>query len=152
MNIWFREIDKTNYNECIELSLNEEQKLYVASNMFSLVQAAYERNFYPLGVYNDNVMVGFILYDFDDELKAWSMSRFMVDKKYQNQGVGNAALAKFIDFFIKKYGRIKLYTSAEVDNTVAISLYEKHGFEKKETFEYTAAGRTYREIRMVLKP
>lgn len=42
MNIEFRQIDRTNYNECIDLSLSEEQKKFVAPNMFSLVQAAYE--------------------------------------------------------------------------------------------------------------
>ncbi|MCY6356330.1 GNAT family N-acetyltransferase [Clostridium sp. ZS2-4] len=88
MNIEFKQIDRTNYNECIELSLNEEQKKFVAPNMFSLVESAYEPNLYPLGIYNDGKMVGFILYDFDVELDGWSMSRFMVDVKYQNQGFG----------------------------------------------------------------
>lgn len=151
MNIEFKQIDRTNYNECIELSLNEEQKKFVAPNMFSLVQAAYEPNLYPLGIYNDNKMVGFILYDFDDELNGWSMSRFMVDVKYQNQGIGKMALQKFIEFFINKYGNIQLYTSAEVDNQVAIALYEKFGFGKKEVFEYEAGGTIYKEVRMIVQ-
>lgn len=151
MNIKFKPIDRTNYNECIELSLKEEQRKFVAPNMFSLVQAAYEPNLYPLGIYKDNKMVGFILYDFDDEIKGWSMSRFMVDKKYQKKGIGKIALQKFIEFFKNKYGGIKLYTSAEVDNQVAIDLYEKFGFEKKEEFEYEAGGRIYREVRMSIQ-
>jgi diamine N-acetyltransferase len=151
MNIKFKQIDRTNYNECIELTLNEEQKKFVASNMFSLVQAAYEPDLYPLGIYNCNKMVGFILYDFDIELNGWSMSRFMIDVKYQNQGIGKMALQKFKEFFINKYGHIQLYTSAEVENQIAIALYEKLGFEKKEVFEYEAYGRTYKEIRMIVQ-
>lgn len=151
MNIEFKQIDRTNYNECIELSLNEEQKMFVAPNIFSLVQAAYEPNLYPLGIYNDNKMVGFILYDFDDELNGWSMSRFMVDVKYQDQGIGKMALQKFIEFFTNKYGHIQLYTSAEVDNEVAIALYEKFGFEKKEVFQYEAGGKVYKEVRMIVQ-
>ena len=85
MNIELRRIDRNNYNECIELKISEDQKRFVASNMYSLLQAAYEPNLYPLGIYKDNKMVGFILYDFDDELNGWSMSRFMIDKKYQNK-------------------------------------------------------------------
>ena len=54
MNIEFKQIDRTNYNECIELNLSEEQKRFVAPNIFSLVQAAYEPHLYPLGIYNDN--------------------------------------------------------------------------------------------------
>lgn len=151
MNIEFKQIDRTNYNACIELALNEEQKKFVASNMFSLVQAAYEPDFYPLGIYDCDKMVGFILYDFDDERNAWSMSRFMIDVKYQNQGIGKKALQKFKEFFINKYGHLKLYTSVEVDNRIAFEMYERFGFEKKEVFEYEAGGKVYKEIRMCVQ-
>lgn len=149
MNIDFKEIDRTNYNECVDLKISEEQKRFVASNMYSLVQAAYEPNLYPLGIYKDNKMVGFILYDFDDELNGWSMSRFMIDEKCQNQGIGKVAVQKFLEFFVDKYGHQKIYTSAEVDNIIAINLYEKSGFEKREVFEYESSGVKYRELRMV---
>lgn len=149
MNIEFKVIDRSNYNECIELKTSEEQKRFVASNMFSLVQSAYEPNLYPLGVYKDNKMVGFILYDFDDEINGWSMSRFMIGEKFQNQGIGQVALEKFIGFFIEKHGHIQLYTSAEVDNNIAINMYEKVGFKKREVFEYEFGGVIYKEIRMV---
>lgn len=151
MNIEFREIDRSNYNECIELKISKNQKRFVASNMYSLVQAAYEPNLYPLGIYKDDNMVGFILYDFDDDINGWSMSRFMIDKKYQNQGIGKLAVQKFLDFFVDKYGHKKLYTSAEVDNIIAINLYEKSGFERREEFEYEVSGIKYREIRMVIQ-
>lgn len=151
MNIEFKQIDRTNYNECIELSLNEDQKNFVASNIFSLVQAAYEPNLYPLGIYKDDKMVGFILYDFDDELNGWSMSRFMIDVNYQNQGIGKIVLQKFREFFTNKYGHIQLYTSAAVDNQIATALYEKFGFEKKEVFEYEAGGRKHKEFRMIVQ-
>ena len=149
MNIEFKEIDRTNYNECIGLKVSEEKKRFVAPNMFSLVQSAYEPNLYPLGVYKNNEMVGFILYDFDEEINGWSMSRFMIDEKFQNQGIGQVALEKFIEFFIEKYGHIELYTSAEVDNTIASNMYEKVGFKKREVFEYEFGGVTYKEVRMI---
>ncbi len=149
MSIEFRVIDKSNYNQCIKLKTSEEQKRFVATNIFSLVQSAYESNLYPLGVYKNDKMVGFILYDFDDEINGWSMSRFMIDEKFQNQGIGKAALNKFIKFFIEKYDHIQLYTSAAVDNIIAINLYEGMGFEKKEVFEYEVDGVTYKEFRMV---
>ena len=68
MDISFRKIDKTNYEACVLLKVAEEQKHFVASNAYSLVQAAYEDNLYPLAIYNDEEMIGFILYDYDDEL------------------------------------------------------------------------------------
>ena len=62
MKIEFRSIDRTNYNQCIELNVNDNQKRFVASNQFSLVQAAYEPLLYPLAIYNEEQMIGFILY------------------------------------------------------------------------------------------
>lgn len=149
MSIEFKVIDRTNYNQCIELKTSEEQKRFVAPNIFSLVQSAYEPNLYPLGVYKNNEMVGFVLYDFDDEVNGWSMSRFMIDERLQNQGIGKEALKKFIEFFIEKYGHVQLYTSAEIDNTIAINLYESFGFKKLEAFEYESGGIIYKEFRMV---
>ena len=151
MNIEFKPIDRTNYNECIDLHLNEEQQKFVAPNIYSLVQAAYEPQLYPLGIYNNNKMVGFILYDFDNELNGWSMSRFMIDTNYQNQGIGKIAIQKFIEFFTKEYGHVKLYTSASVDNKKAIALYEKFGFEKREVFQYETEGRKYKDVRMIVQ-
>jgi diamine N-acetyltransferase len=151
MKIEFRPIDRTSYNECIDLKVAENQKRYVASNAYSLVQAAYEPNLYPLGIYHDSVMIGFILYDYDDELQGWSMSRFMIDSSYQGRGYGTAALKVFLDYFKEQYpNERKLYTSAEVDNEVAICLYEKLGFKKGDVFEYEAGGNKYVEIRMLL--
>lgn len=151
MKIELRLIDRTNYNECIELSVAEDQKRFVASNLFSLVQAAYEPDLYPIGIYNESKMVGFILYDLDKELNGWSMSRFMIDKSAQGRGIGTKALAKFLDYFRARYpNERKLYTSAEIENKIAISMYEKAGFKRGEVFEYEAGGNKYKEIRMLL--
>lgn len=95
MNINFREIDKSNYSTCISLKVGEHQTNYVASNVFSLVQAFYEEKLYPLGICNGDEMVGFLLYDYDEELGGWSLSRFMIDIEHQNKGIGSKALESF---------------------------------------------------------
>ena len=83
-----------------------------------MVQAFYEEKLYPLGIYNDNEMVGFLLYDYDEELGGWSFSRFMIDIKHQNKGIGSKALEKFLDFFHNKFPNENLYTSVEIDNEI----------------------------------
>lgn len=148
--IELKKIDRSNYEECINLKLEANQLKHVANNILSLVQSVYEENFYPLGIYNEKKMVGFILYDFDTEVKGWSMSRFMIDKNYQNQGLGTKALQKFLEFFKENYKDEKLYTSASLDNLQAIKLYEKFGFIKKDIFEYEINGEKFKEIRMIL--
>ena len=74
----FRKIDRSNYWECMELTVDDSQKDFVADNKQSLVEAAYEENLYTLGIYCQDTMVGFILYDYDDQIPGWSMSRFMI--------------------------------------------------------------------------
>ena len=147
--IKFRDIDKSNYNECISLRVGEHQKNYVASNMYSLVQASYEDGLYPLGIFNEDEMIGFLLYDYDEELNGWSFSRFMIDIKYQNKGFGRKALEKFLEYFQSKFPNKSLYTSVEIDNDIAIKLYQKYGFVIKSSFEYAIEDVTYKEFRMI---
>ena len=147
--IKIRDIDKSNYNECISLRVGEHQKNYVASNMYSLVQASYEDGLYPLGIFNEDEMIGFLLYDYDEELNGWSFSRFMIDIKYQNKGFGRKALEKFLEYFQSKFPNKSLYTSVEIDNDIAIKLYQKYGFVIKSSFEYAIEDVTYKEFRMI---
>ena len=149
MAIHFVPVRKANYLECIDLSVDDTQTRYVAPNVFSLVQAAYEPDMYPLAIYSNETMVGFILYDLDAELGAWSMSRFMIDKKHQGEGLGRQALNAFLDYFFLTHDVSELYTSVEIDNAVALGLYESIGFQRQETFEYDACGEHYIEIRLL---
>lgn len=149
MKITLKPIDRSNYNECIALRTGEGQERFVAPNICSLVQAAYEPDLFPLAIYRDETMVGFLLYDFDWEVGGWSMSRLMVDARWQKQGIGSLALEQFLLYFRRKHGELPLYTSAEVENAAAISLYEKAGFARRETFSYEMDGVTYTEVRML---
>ena len=94
-------------------------------------------------------MIGFLLYDYDEELEGWSFSRFMIDINQQNKGYGPIALRKFLEFFHDKFHNEKIYTSVEIDNEIAIKLYEGFGFVKVNSFEYKIEEKVYREFRMI---
>lgn len=148
MDMALAAIDRSNYQECIDLELFDHQRDFVAPNLFSLVQAAYEPDMHPLGIYLDGEMIGFILYDFDPELDGWSMSRFMIDRRRQGKGLGRQALKTFLEYFREKHGDVELHTSAETRNAPAIALYEAFGFVMGEEFSYEVKGKTHREYRM----
>lgn len=57
----FRKIDKSNYQDCILLKVDESQERFVADNARSLVEAAFEDGLYPLGIYHEDEMIGFVL-------------------------------------------------------------------------------------------
>ena len=59
--ISLRSITRDNYLECMRLKVAPEQEGFVASNAFSLANAAYVPGCTPLAIYADETMVGFIM-------------------------------------------------------------------------------------------
>ena len=144
----FKQIDKTNYQECMALEVDESQKYFVADNTRSLVEAAYEDGLYTLGIYDGDTMVGFILYDDDDTYPGWSMSRFMIGRQFQGKGYGKRAVREFLDYFKAEHNADKIYVSVSLDNTIARKMYTDLGFQKIKEIEYTYSGHLYREMQM----
>ena len=145
----FRPIDKTNYQACMALELAPEQAHFVADNKRSLVEAAFEEGLYTLGIYDDDTMVGFILYDYDETFPGWSMSRFMIGRQYQARGYGKQAAAEFLAYFRRKHHADRIYISVSLDNAVARRMYAALGFRDIGQTEYTLAGEVYHEMQMV---
>lgn len=145
----FREIDKSNYWDCIVLTVDDNQKDFVADNKQSLVEAAYEEGLYVLGIYHKEVMIGFVLYDYDDSIPGWSMSRFMIGKQFQGKGYGKQAVIDFLDYFKKRHNADKIYISVSLENTVARKMYSDVGFMNVKDVEYTFLGKCFRERQMV---
>lgn len=145
----FREIDKSNYWDCISLTIDDGQEGFVADNKQSLVEAAYETGLYTLGIYLEETMIGFILYDYDETFPGWSMSRFMIGKQFQGKGYGKQSAIEFIEYFKSKHNADKLYISVSLENMVARKMYSSIGFTEIKEVEYTLGDRHYREMQMV---
>lgn len=129
MVMTLRAIDADNWHACMKLTVSEEQKQNVAENAVSLAQAAYEKQWYPHGIYSDDILVGFLMFGTDQETKRVEVCRFMIDKQYQGKGYGKAALVKLFELIQIRYGAISLYTSIVPENDAARKLYESAGFE-----------------------
>lgn len=145
----FKKIDKYNYWDCISLQVDESQKYFVADNTRSLVEAAFEDGLYTLGIYHDEIMIGFILYDYDETIPGWSMSRFMIGKQYQGNGYGKKAVVEFLKYFKEKHSADKIYISVSLENIVARKMYADIGFAEIKEIEYTFDGIMFREMQMV---
>ncbi|MBW9234330.1 hypothetical protein JQK62_19085 [Leptospira santarosai] len=55
--VTLKPIDSGNWEKAIQLTVNEEQKEYVATNLYSIAQLQFLENFSAMGVYLDNQMV-----------------------------------------------------------------------------------------------
>lgn len=146
----FIEINKSNYMDCILLKVKKEQEDFVADNSRSLLEAIYEEGIYVRGIYDNNTMIGFVLFDYDTSIAGWSMSRFMIGEQYQGKGYGKKAVTKFIEYFKNTIKADKLYISVEVNNTVAYNMYLSLGFKELKQISYTFNNKTFNEIQMVL--
>ena len=146
--ITFREIDKSNYMDCICLKAKDDQRGFVADNARSLAEARFEEGLYTRAVYSGDTMVGFVLFDYDTEIPGWCMSRFMIGAQYQGQGLGREAILRFLDYVKEQMSLRELYIHVELENTVAFELYQKLGFRFVKQIQYEFDGVVYRERQM----
>ena len=126
--IIFVEINESNTDECIALSVFPEQRGFVAANADSLSKAKENPGMTPLGISKDNKLIGFAMYGYSTtEKKSWII-RFMIDKAYQRQGFGKEALIKLINLLFEKYTQTGIRLCVEPENTAAAKFYESFGF------------------------
>lgn len=127
--ITFKEIDRGNFFDVIKLGVAEEQKGFVATNVFSLAQAKAFPECVPLAIYEEEVLVGFTMYCMDQEDHEYWIYRLMIDTKHQSKGYGKAAMEKLIERIQDDKQHRVIYISFEPENMWAQQLYEKLGFE-----------------------
>ncbi|HHX69999.1 MAG: GNAT family N-acetyltransferase [Miniphocaeibacter sp.] len=145
----FRKINKKNYMDCFLLKLDSNQENFVASSAQSLVESAYEDELNILGIYSEENMIGYLLYDYDKDIQGWSLSRFMIDYRYQGKGYGKEAAIKFLEYFKKNVGENKLHISIDLNNIPAQKMFKSLGFKEMKEIEYEYLGRSFKEIQMI---
>lgn len=134
-----RPVTKENWNELVKLTVREDQKHFVASNVYSIAEAQFgyddpedgHWDMYPFGIYNDEgAPVGFLMYGYDfghPKLQAFIM-RLMVDENQQGRGYGRFGMNWMLERF-RSDERIKnVGISYEPDNEVGRKLYASLGF------------------------
>lgn len=136
-----RKITAGNFDECIKLEPAEEQKNYVARNIYSLAEAYVALTNgdcipMPYAIYVNDIMVGFIMLSYndadenDDDENAYQVWRLMIDKQYQGKGYGKEAMVRALEL-IKTfpYGEASVvFLSYTPENLVAKQFYTSFGF------------------------
>ncbi len=133
MRAELREINDSNMEECLALTVSAEQVQYISPNADSLKEAdGVPEIARPFAVYVDDRMVGFAMFAFDeindDPDKYW-LWRFMIDEEFQGKGYGSAALEAIIEYF-RENGADEITLSTKENNTAALGLYHKFGFSE----------------------
>ncbi|TGY43514.1 GNAT family N-acetyltransferase [Clostridium sartagoforme] len=132
MNLKFKNIDSYNYNEAINLKVKESQEGFIETVSECLGEAKELSLWRPVGIYDNNEIIGFAMYGLwknEDSLGRVWLDRFMIGENFQGNGYGKVSLKSIINKIAKEYKCSEIYLSIYENNTVAIDLYKKFGFE-----------------------
>ena len=130
MNLTLETITRETFAAVIALQVGESQQGYVASNVFSLAQAAVIAQYIPRAICVDGEPVGFVMYGFDAQEDAFCISRLMIGHPHQGKGYGRRAMERVIaDIRAREPKRPVIYISFKPGNAAARTLYESMGFE-----------------------
>lgn len=130
MAVTLRDVDKENFNRCVKLEVREDQKNFVASNVYSIAQSKVEPAYVPHAVYDGDEMVGFVMYGYDEDDGCHCIARVMIDKNQQGKGYGRAAMEEVVRRLRETPDCREVVLSTEPENEVAQKLYESLGFKK----------------------
>ncbi|MGG0753025.1 GNAT family N-acetyltransferase [Brevibacillus laterosporus] len=128
MNLILKEITSENWEECIELQPHEDQKAFVASNLYSLAQSKFLPDFETLAVYKDQKMVGFVMFGKDPDDSQYWIYRLMIDASHQGKGYGIKTMKQVIERIKAKTDTTDIMVAYHPENHAAAYLYKKLGF------------------------
>lgn len=127
MNIVFKEVTKENYDDVCLLDVKESQQDFIAYNALSLVETFYNEGYVSKAIYQGELLIGFMMlvYPSAQKVEIW---RFMIDKKYQNRGLGRKAFNLLLTLLKQDNNITVIEISYDPANEVAKNLYLSCGF------------------------
>lgn len=127
------DITKNNWEKVIFLTTREDGGIsideeFVASNVYSILESFFNKEWIVKAIENSGELVGFVMYGFSEENNFYEISRFMIDRKYQGKGYGTEALDLIIKEMKIQFDCKEIYVSVVPTNKIAEHIYEKAGF------------------------
>lgn len=130
--VQFVPIDEKNFEEVLQLKVNEHQSKFVAPNVRSLADCYLYRNnndVFPYAIQKGETVVGFLLLDVDEENKKAMIWRMMIDRQHQGKGYGRQTVEKVIEW-VKKENKYDVLVADYVKgNEVMGKLLRSLGFK-----------------------
>jgi len=137
MPITLQEITAANWQRIVSLTVGDDQQTMVASNAYSLLEAAYgfegelaHLKLCPMAIYAGETPVGFLLYNTAPALDRFFIMRLMIDQAHQGHGYERAALMQLLALFRAHPQAKEVAISYNLGNEAARRLYLSCGFEE----------------------
>ena len=126
------DVNEQNWLDVFSLSVNEEQKKFLASPVGIVARGYVYRscNARVYGISNDEHMIGIALVkDMDEEPACYDLQQFMIDRRFQNKGYGTEALCLILSLLSKERKYDQVEVCVHRNNAAALWMYKKAGFE-----------------------
>lgn len=133
-----RPVSKENWRELIALKVREDQKHFVATNLYSIAEAQFGEDIpdegywamEPYGIYEEDKPVGFLMMSYNYSFSRFQgfILRLMVDEKRQGKGYGKFGMEWMLEKYRSDPRITAVAISYEPENETARKLYASYGF------------------------
>jgi len=127
--ISLREITIDNFWDIISLNVSDDQANLVVSNAISIAQSRVQPECIPLGIYNYDTPVGFIMYCIDRDDGEYWLYRLMIDKRYQGNGYSKEAMNLVLGKIKEDKTKRRVLLGVDISGKASVKLYESLGFK-----------------------
>ena len=127
MSIRLVPLDASNWFECSQLRVRPDQERFVTSNMLCIAEVQFYPSWGAYAIYHRDEMVGFAMYEHDQEVDQWWINNLMIAAEHQGRRYGRLATEALMDLMVAQGCKEMLIGYAN-DNEVARSLYQSLGF------------------------
>ena len=136
MRIMFKEVTWDTLKEVCMLSVKCDQVSFIESNAYSIAESKFNDEWNTVGIYIDNILVGFAMYGYiSSEKRVW-LDRFMIDGRFQGKGYGRKTIKELINKIFNEFKCDEIYLSIFDDNLNALKLYKSLGFKANGELDY----------------
>ena len=121
-----RDIDASNWSDCADLRVTDEQTSFVAPTTRYLAMCAHDDGpWHPLAVVADSTVVGFVMRAIDPDDNSFWIGGLITDRTRQRGGYGRATVQILIE---QAAGHPSVALSYHRENHAARALYSSLGF------------------------
>jgi diamine N-acetyltransferase len=128
MRVDLRAITAENLEDCIRLRPTDDQLSYVSPNVYAIAETTVSPAETPLGIYDGDTLVGFVVYGRSPTDGNFWIQRLMIDQRFQHLGYGKAALDEVLRRLRSLPECAEVRVSYDPANTTATRLYASAGF------------------------
>lgn len=124
-----RPVESGNWHACTQLEVAPgQERTFPVPIVYWLAESAY-CGFTPLALYSGEQLAGFAAYACDPDDGSYWIMAYMIDRRYQQRGIGRSGMEELISYIAEQHGCDALLLGHRPDNEPASRLYESLGFE-----------------------